>query len=67
MPIRGAVKYRTKKTSKGNIRLAFNSKGEVIEAKNMKTGKIHTPAEFQADKKRAKKRAAPKKRGGRKK
>lgn len=39
-----------KKTSKGMVRLAFDKKGNVIEAKNMKTKKVHTPAEFRADK-----------------
>ena len=36
MPIKGA-KYAMKKTSKGNVRLAF-VKGKVVEAKNMETG-----------------------------
>jgi hypothetical protein len=54
MPIKNA-KYAMKKTKKGNVRLAF-VKGKVVEAKNMKTGKIHTPAEFKADAKKAKKK-----------
>jgi hypothetical protein len=51
MPIRGA-KYRVKTTKSGKrVRLAFK-KGEVVEAKNIDTGKIHTSKEFAADKKR---------------
>ncbi len=47
------------KTSTGKkLRLAFDSKGKVIEAKNMDTGATHTPAEFKADaKKKLKKRS----------
>lgn len=55
MPLPKGTKYAMKKTSKGNIRLAFDKKGDVIEAKNMKTGKKHTQAEFKADKKKKKK------------
>lgn len=48
MPIKGA-RYRVKTTDSGKkVRLAFK-KGEVVEAKNMKTGKTHTPADFAAD------------------
>lgn len=58
MPPRN-VRYRYKKGTK--IRLAFRG-NTVVEAKNMKTGKVHTPAEFKTDKKRRKraKRSAPK-------
>lgn len=52
MPIKNA-KYAMKKTSKGNVRLAFIN-GKVTEAKNMKTGKTHTTAEFKADAKKTK-------------
>lgn len=52
MPIKGA-KYRFKKGS--NIRLAFKG-GEVVEAKNVKTGATHKQEEFKADKKRKVKR-----------
>ena len=55
MPLPKGTKYAVKKTSKGDIRLAFNKSGQVIEAKNMKTGKVHTQAEFRADKKKKKK------------
>jgi hypothetical protein len=48
MPIPGA-KYRYKKGT--DVRLAFKD-GEVAEAKNMKTGAIHTPEEFAADRKK---------------
>ena len=57
MPLKG-VRYRYKKGTK--IRLAFRGK-TVVEAKNMKTGKTHTPAEFKADKKRKKKQKKGKK------
>lgn len=46
MPLGKNVKYRYKKGT--NIRLAFKG-GKVIEAKNMKTGDVHTPAEFAKD------------------
>jgi hypothetical protein len=59
MPIKGAT-YTMKKTSKGEVRLAF-VKGKVVEAKNMKTGKTHTPAEFKADMKKMMKRKVMKK------
>ena len=48
MPLPGA-KYRYKKGTK--MRLAFKA-GQVVEAKNMKTGAIHTPAEFAADRRK---------------
>jgi hypothetical protein len=54
MPLGKNVRYAMKKTSKGMVRLAFKN-GKVVEAKNMKTKKIHTPKEFAADKKKAKK------------
>lgn len=47
VPIPGA-RYRVKKTSKGNVRLAFKG-SKVVEAKNLKTGKIHTMQEMMAD------------------
>lgn len=37
MPLPPGTRYRMKKTSKGNVRLAFKG-NKVIEAKNMKTG-----------------------------
>jgi hypothetical protein len=52
MPLPKSTKYAVKQTSKGNVRLAFNKKGEVIEAKNLKTGAKHTQKEFKADKKK---------------
>lgn len=55
MPLGKNVRYAVKKTSKGPVRLAFSGK-KVIEAKNMKTGKVHTPAEFKADAKKAKRK-----------
>lgn len=59
MPIKGA-KYRVVTTKSGKkVRLAW-SKGEVVEAKNIKTGAIHTQEEFASDRKRAKKRKGKK-------
>lgn len=52
MPLPSSVRYRVVQTSKGPVRLAFDSKGNVIEAKNLKTGKTHSPAEFAADRKK---------------
>ena len=50
MPIKGA-RYRVKTTTKGTkVRLAFDKKGEVVEAKNLGTG----AKEFAADHKKAK-------------
>lgn len=58
MPV-GKGKYRTVITKTGKmIRLHFTPSGKVNEAKNMKTGATHTPAEFRAD---AKKRVTRKK------
>ena len=54
MPLEGKVRYRVKTTKTGKkIRLAFRD-GEVVEAKNLKTGAKHTEAEFKADKLRRK-------------
>ena len=54
MPLPKVTKYRVKTTKGGKkVRLAFKG-GKVIEAKNLKTGKTHTPAEFKADRKRKK-------------
>ena len=36
------------KTRKGIVRLAFKG-NKVVEAKNMKTGEMHTPSEFKRD------------------
>lgn len=59
MPLPKGTKYRVSTTQTGKkIRLAFSSKGKVIEAKNMDTGATHTPAEFRVDaKKKLKKRS----------
>lgn len=54
MPIKGA-RYAIKKTSKGPVRLAFVG-NKVVEAKNMKTKAVHTPAEFKKDAKKKKKK-----------
>lgn len=54
MPIKGAT-YRTIQTSKGPVRLAY-VKGQVVEAKNLKTNQVHTPAEFAADRRAAKRK-----------
>lgn len=47
MPIPGA-RYRYKKGT--NIRLAFKG-NKVVEAKNVKIGAIHTPNEFERERK----------------
>ena len=52
MPLKG-VRYRSTPTSKGNVRLAFRGT-KVVEAKNMKSGATHTPAEFAKDRKTGK-------------
>lgn len=45
------VKYRVKPTAKGPVRLAFKGKGKgkVVEAKNLKSGAMHTEGEFAHD------------------
>lgn len=48
MPLGPGVRYRVKTTGGKKVRLAFKG-NQVIEAKNLKTGKTHTPAEFKAD------------------
>jgi hypothetical protein len=55
MPIEDA-KYRYKKGT--DVRLAFKD-DKVVEAKNTKTGAIHTPAEFAADRKKKEKKTEP--------
>lgn len=45
MPLGRGVRYRV---TKENVRLAFRGH-TVIEAKNLKTGAIHTPKEFAAE------------------
>lgn len=48
MPLPAGTRYRYKKGT--DIRLAFApSSNTVVEAKNMKTGATHTPAEFARD------------------
>ena len=55
MPLEKGIRYRVKTTAGGKkIRLAFKG-NKIIEAKNLKTGKVHTPAEFKADKKKRRK------------
>jgi len=50
MPLPKGTRYAVKTTKSGKgVRLAFAPGGKVIEAKNLKTGKTHTPAEFKAD------------------
>ena len=55
MPVPKGVRYRY--TTKGGkkIRLAFKGR-KVVEAKNMKTGATHTPAEFKRDARKRKRR-----------
>jgi hypothetical protein len=52
MPV-GKGRYRVVTTASGEkVRLHFTTGGKVNEAKNLKTGATHTPAEFKADKKK---------------
>lgn len=52
MPLGKNVRYVVKTTKSGKkVRLAFED-GEVVEAKNLKTGATHTPGEFAADRKK---------------
>ena len=52
MPLPAGTRYRMVPMKGGGYeRLAFNRGGTVIEAKNMKSGAIHTTAEFKADRK----------------
>ncbi len=55
MPLGSDVKYRVTHTARGPVRLAFKGK-RVIEAKNLNTGAVHTPAEFAADRKKGAKK-----------
>lgn len=50
MPLKG-VTYRVTQTPKGPVRLALKGK-RVVEAKNLKTGATHTPAEFKVDRRK---------------
>jgi hypothetical protein len=50
MPLGPGVRYRF---APNGVRLAFRG-SRVIEAKNVKTGATHTPAEFVADRKKRK-------------
>lgn len=53
MPLQG-VRYRVKTTQSGKkVRLAFRrGSNTVVEAKNLATGKTHTPGEFAQERKR---------------
>lgn len=58
MPLGPRARYRVKQTPKGPVRLGFIG-SKVVEAKNLRTGKTHTPEEFardQAIRRRMKKR-----------
>ena len=50
MPV-GPGKYRVTTRGGEKVRLHITPSGAVNEAKNLKTGATHTPAEFTADKK----------------
>lgn len=49
MPLGKDIRYRV---TKGKVRLAFLGT-TVVEAKNLKTGAIHTPEEFAANRRHA--------------
>ena len=51
MPVSKGGKFRTVETSKGPVRLHFTKSGAVDEAKNLRSGATHSPAEFKADRK----------------
>jgi len=52
MPLKGRVRYRVKTTRGGKkVRLAFRG-GKVVEAKNLKSGAVHTEGEFRRDRAR---------------
>jgi hypothetical protein len=55
MPLRG-VRYRVTHTRRGPVRLAIRGQ-TVVEAKNLRTGAVHTPAEFAADRRGVRPRA----------
>lgn len=53
MPLGKNVRYRTTTTKTGKkVRLAFTKDGQVVEAKNLKTGATHTPQEFKQDRRK---------------
>ena len=56
MPLKN-VRYRVVTRGGTKIRLAFRGKGTVVEAKNLKTGKTHTPEEFAKDRAKRKQKA----------
>jgi len=56
MPTIKGAKYNVKHTTRGKkVRLAWKN-GQVVEAKNLKTGAKHTQAEFAADRAKVAKR-----------
>jgi len=53
MPLPEGTRFRVTRRGGEKVRLAFRKgTNEVIEAKNLRTGATHTPAEFAADRKR---------------
>lgn len=56
MPLKGKVRYRVTTQGGKKVRLAFRG-NEVVEAKNLRTGAIHTESEFAQDAKSRKRRA----------
>jgi hypothetical protein len=58
MPV-GPGRYRVTTTKTGKkVRLHFTPGGRVNEAKNLKSGAVHTPAEFAADAARRRRRGS---------
>lgn len=53
MPV-GPGKYRVVTRGGEKVRIHITPSGKVNEAKNLKTGKTHTPAEFEADRRKRK-------------
>jgi hypothetical protein len=57
MPVSKGGRFRVVHTKTGKeVRLHFTKSGSVDEAKNLKTGATHTPAEFKADRVKTRKR-----------
>lgn len=56
MPV-GPGRFRVRTTASGKkVRLHFTPTGRVNEAKNLTTGRTHTPAEFRRDQRPAPRR-----------
>ena len=52
MPVPEGARFRVTRRGGQKIRLAIVGKKMVVEAKNLRTGATHTPAEFARDRKK---------------